>query len=192
MLARFRRACGLGAGIRLAGLATLIMCGLVLGAAGCGGAGTRALEGVASTQSSAPSGTPSGAPAATPTSSESATVQPNAGPSGSVHLLTPGDLAGCHQEGELVLVDIRPKSECEGDRDRLSSALCIPSAELESRHSELPRQAKIVVYGWGSGDDAAALGAANLLADKGFTQVYQLVGGLEGYYRYTREAVHFG
>lgn len=82
----------------------------------------------------------------------------------------------------VTLLDIRPATQFEG-RDtiqgfnigRLRNAINIPKAELENNLAKLDKDKPVLVYDLGGRESSAA---AKLLTDKGFSDVYHLLGGL--------------
>lgn len=77
---------------------------------------------------------------------------------------------------EYFLLDIRTAEEFA--LGSIAHAVNIPLDELRTRLTELPKQAKIVVF---CGVGLRAYVAYRILAQHGFTQVYNLSGGLKTY-----------
>lgn len=79
---------------------------------------------------------------------------------------------------EFVLLDVREPHERE--ISVLEGDCFIPLGEVTSRFSELPSDTTIVVY---CRSGARSERAGEFLCSKGFTDVYNLVGGINGYAR---------
>ena len=80
------------------------------------------------------------------------------------------------QKDSYIILDVRTKEEF--DLGHLDSALLIPVDELETRYSELIKDKPIIVY-CRSGSRSAK--AAVLLISKGFSQVYDMTGGINAW-----------
>jgi rhodanese-related sulfurtransferase len=80
------------------------------------------------------------------------------------------------QKDNYIILDVRSKEEF--DSGHLDSALLIPVNELESRYGELPKDKPIIVY-CRSGKRSAQ--AAAILVNKGFSQVYDMTGGINAW-----------
>ena len=76
----------------------------------------------------------------------------------------------------LVLLDVRNQSEY--NEGHLRNALLIPLAELEGRLGELNLTDRILVYCKLDGSSATA---SQILVDNGFTEVFNMLGGIEGW-----------
>jgi sulfur-carrier protein adenylyltransferase/sulfurtransferase len=91
--------------------------------------------------------------------------------------LDPEELARGRQHGvPHILLDVRREDELE--QARIEGALHIPERELETRTQEIPRDHPIVVM-CHRGDRSWR--AARLLVTDGFTEVYNLAGGIDEY-----------
>jgi rhodanese-related sulfurtransferase len=77
---------------------------------------------------------------------------------------------------EAVIADVRARSEYESGH--ISGAINIPVADLRTRYAELDRSAETVVYC--SSGSRSILGAS-LLAQRGFSRLMNVAGGLSGY-----------
>lgn len=77
---------------------------------------------------------------------------------------------------ELFLLDVR--EPFERDIAAIKGSTLIPLGELESRLSELPRDRKIAVHCKLGGRSAKAVG---LLREKGFTDVWNVTGGIHAW-----------
>ena len=80
------------------------------------------------------------------------------------------------QKDSYVILDVRTKEEF--DSGHLESAVLIPVDELETRYGELSKDKPIIVY-CRSGNRSAK--AAALLISKGFSQVYDMTGGINAW-----------
>ena len=74
---------------------------------------------------------------------------------------------------ELILLDVRTKEEF--DSAHIEGALLIPISELSNRTEELNKSNKIVVY---SVNGSNSTTACELLIEKGFERVYNVLGGI--------------
>jgi rhodanese-related sulfurtransferase len=88
-----------------------------------------------------------------------------------------GDLAAWQTSGKThVLLDVREPHELQ--RASFSGALAIPMNEIPARTDEIPRDKPIVVachYG------ARSATVAQFLVSRGFSDVYNLEGGIDAY-----------
>lgn len=80
------------------------------------------------------------------------------------------------QKDSYIILDVRTKEEF--DLGHLDSALLVPVDELETRYGELSKDKPIIVY-CRSGSRSAK--AAALLVSKGFSQVYDMTGGINAW-----------
>ena len=80
------------------------------------------------------------------------------------------------QKDSYIILDVRTKEEF--DSGHLDSALLVPVDELETRYGELSKDKPIIVY-CRSGSRSAK--AAALLVSKGFSQVYDMTGGINAW-----------
>jgi rhodanese-related sulfurtransferase len=80
------------------------------------------------------------------------------------------------QKDSYAILDVRAREEF--DLGHLDSALLIPVDELETRYGELRKNIPVIVY-CRSGSRSAK--AAALLISKGFTQVYDMTGGINAW-----------
>ena len=74
---------------------------------------------------------------------------------------------------EVFLLDVRTQEEF--DEGYIEGAILIPDYELESRLSEVPEDAKILVY---CRSGRRSVTASNILVDAGYTDVYNMLGGI--------------
>jgi len=84
-------------------------------------------------------------------------------------------------DNNLLIVDVR--EQAEWDEVRIPGAILLPLSELEKRFSELPKD-KALILQCRSGK--RSLNAGYFLADKGYTDLTNLEGGIlawmdEGY-----------
>ena len=80
------------------------------------------------------------------------------------------------QKDSYIILDVRAREEF--DSGHLESALLIPVDELETRYSELSKDKPVIVY-CRSGKRSAQ--AAAILVSKGFSQVYDMTGGINAW-----------
>lgn len=83
---------------------------------------------------------------------------------------------GKHRAGQYQLLDVRQPKEYESEH--LPGAIFMPLRELPSRLDELQREKPVIAYCAVGGRSKAA---AQLLAGKGFEDVYNLVGGIKAW-----------
>ena len=159
----------------------LLIVALVLAAAAVLGADF--IFGAISGQGAAPSGTPSAAPSAGPTAF--GVVVPGKG--GHWTNVTPDQLAGmlAHKDFRLLNVKTPYSKELDG------TDLYIPYDQLTARASELPadKGAKILVYCLSGGQSRVA---AQTLLDLGYTNVWNLDGGMNAWVASGRSLVDKG
>ena len=74
---------------------------------------------------------------------------------------------------EVFLLDVRTQEEF--DEGYIEGAILIPDYELESRLSEVPEDEKILVY---CRSGRRSVTASNILVDAGYTDVYNMLGGI--------------
>ena len=74
------------------------------------------------------------------------------------------------------VLDVRTKEEFEDSH--IVGAYNIPVSELEQRLNEIPKSAPIVVY---CKSGTRSRQAAEILANKGFKEIYDLLGGIESW-----------
>ncbi|MCL7411596.1 MAG: rhodanese-like domain-containing protein [Methanosarcinaceae archaeon] len=77
---------------------------------------------------------------------------------------------------EVFLLDVRTQEEF--DEGYIEGAILIPDYELASRLSELPEDEKILVY---CRSGRRSVTASNILVDAGYTDVYNMLGGINGW-----------
>jgi PGF-CTERM protein len=77
---------------------------------------------------------------------------------------------------ELILLDVR--TEEEFDSAHIEGALLIPLSELSNRTEELNKSTKIVVY---SENGSNSTTACEILIEKGFERVYNVLGGINAW-----------
>lgn len=80
------------------------------------------------------------------------------------------------QKDNYIILDVRAKEEF--DTGHLDSAVLIPVDDLEARYGELLKDKPIIAY-CKSGRRSAK--AAAILVGKGFSQVYDMAGGIEAW-----------
>lgn len=85
-----------------------------------------------------------------------------------------GELHGLLQKESVALVDVREPEELE-ETGFIPGAVNIPLGQIEKRAVEISRDRKVVIY-CRSGRRSAE--AAKLLTEKGYTDVYNLEGGI--------------
>lgn len=74
---------------------------------------------------------------------------------------------------EVFLLDVRTQEEF--DERYIEGAILIPDYELESRLDEVPVHEKILVY---CRSGRRSVTARNILIDAGYTNVYNMLGGI--------------
>ena len=75
--------------------------------------------------------------------------------------------------GEVFILDVRTREEY--NESHINGSTLIPVQELDTRLKELPRDKKILVY-CRTGSRSAT--ASDILVKNGFTQVYNMQGGI--------------
>lgn len=75
--------------------------------------------------------------------------------------------------GEVFVLDVRTREEY--NESHINGSTLIPVQELDIRYKELPRDKKILVYCRTGGRSVAA---SEILVKNGFTQVYNMKGGI--------------
>ncbi len=75
--------------------------------------------------------------------------------------------------GEVFILDVRTQEEY--DEGHIMGATLIPLDELDSRLKELPQDKKILVY---CRTGQRSLTASEKLENSGFTQIYNMKGGI--------------
>lgn len=91
----------------------------------------------------------------------------------------PSDLAADRASGAApIIIDVR--SDSAWSQGRIPGALHVPNADLAERASSVAPDldAAIVVYCWGPGCNGSTRGAL-ILANLGYTNVRELIGGFE-------------
>jgi rhodanese-related sulfurtransferase/rubrerythrin len=81
-----------------------------------------------------------------------------------------------HREGTFILLDVRQPAEYE--ESHIAGAKLIPLPQLTDRLGELDPQKPVIVYCAIGGRSRAA---AQLLAGKGYDEVYNLTGGIKAW-----------
>ncbi|WP_448007018.1 rhodanese-like domain-containing protein [Agromyces bauzanensis] len=91
----------------------------------------------------------------------------------------PSDLAAERASGDAPLI-IDTRSGASWSQGRIPGAVHIPNAQLAARIADVApdKDAKIVVYCWGPGCNGSTRGAL-ILANLGYTNVRELIGGFE-------------
>jgi rhodanese-related sulfurtransferase len=91
----------------------------------------------------------------------------------------PSDLAAERASGNPPIV-IDTRSAASWSQGRIPGAIHVPNAELESRIAVVApdKGEAIVVYCWGPGCNGSTRGAL-ILANLGYTNVRELIGGFE-------------
>ena len=79
---------------------------------------------------------------------------------------------------EIILLDVRTKDEHDAEYIRTPDVelMHIPLSELESRLGELDKSKKIIIYSKNGADSRTA---SEMLAQHGFEDVYNMLGGIE-------------
>ena len=86
------------------------------------------------------------------------------------------DFMGKRSVGEYQLLDVRQPKEYE--QEHIPGGILIPLGELPARLEELEKDKPLIVYCAIGGRSRAA---AQLLAGKGFSEVYNLTGGIKAW-----------
>lgn len=91
----------------------------------------------------------------------------------------PSDLAAERASGVSPIV-IDTRSAASWSQGRIPGAVHVPNAELEARAAQIApdKDSAIVVYCWGPGCNGSTRGAL-ILANLGYTNVRELIGGFE-------------
>jgi rhodanese-related sulfurtransferase len=95
--------------------------------------------------------------------------------------VTPGEVEEMiASDQELIILDVREYSEFCGSAEHIEDAANLPwmSGVLEARHAVLPSDGTIVVVCASGGRSHLA---ANYLDTQGFTDVYDMLGGMSGW-----------
>ncbi len=87
-----------------------------------------------------------------------------------------------HREGDYLLLDVRQPWEYE--EERLPGARLVPMGELPSKMNDLNPEMPTIVYCAVGGRSRAA---SQLLAGQGFSEVYNLTGGIKAWHGYKAE-----
>jgi rhodanese-related sulfurtransferase len=79
---------------------------------------------------------------------------------------------------EIILLDVRTKDEYDAEHIQMPEVLLIhiPISELESRLDELDKSTKVIIYSKNGADSSTA---SEILAQRGFKLVYDMLGGIE-------------
>lgn len=77
-----------------------------------------------------------------------------------------------------VVLDVRTKGEFSGGR--IKGARLIPLGELERRLAEVPKDRKILIY---CASGMRSRMAARVLEKNGYSELYNLTGGIAGWHR---------
>ncbi len=78
--------------------------------------------------------------------------------------------------GEVFILDVRTQEEY--DAGHIKGSTLIPLQVIDKRLNEIPKDRKILVY-CRTGHRSAQ--ASEILANNGFTQVYNMKGGITGW-----------
>ncbi|MHC2999550.1 rhodanese-like domain-containing protein [Microbacterium sp. HJ5] len=91
----------------------------------------------------------------------------------------PSDLAADRSSGSAPLV-IDVRNDVAWQQGRIPGAVHVPNSELRTRAKDIApeKDAAIVVYCWGPGCNGSTRGALTL-AELGYTNVKELIGGFE-------------
>ena len=92
--------------------------------------------------------------------------------------IAPQELDAMKGAADVVLLDVREPAELTGELPAINGAVNIPLGSLGKRMGELDKSKKIVVICRSGGRSSVA---AQLLIRNGFTQVYNLNGGMLAY-----------
>jgi rhodanese-related sulfurtransferase len=79
-------------------------------------------------------------------------------------------------KGEVFILDVRTREEY--NESHIMGSTLIPVQELDIRFKELPRDKKIVVY---CRSGSRSVTASDILVKNGFTQIYNMQGGITGW-----------
>jgi len=79
---------------------------------------------------------------------------------------------------EIILLDVRTKDEYDAEHIQMPEVLLIhiPLSELESRLGELDKSTKVIIYSKNGADSRTA---SEILAQRGFELIYNMLGGIE-------------
>ena len=79
---------------------------------------------------------------------------------------------------EIILLDVRTKDKYDAEHIQMPEVLLIhiPLSELESRLGELDKSTKVIIYSKNGADSRTA---SEILAQRGFELVYNMLGGIE-------------
>jgi rhodanese-related sulfurtransferase len=105
--------------------------------------------------------------------------------------ISASDLKERIERGEqIVIVDLRGDLSYHGDGLKVAGAIWIPPDDFEERYSEIPPGCPVVMY-CNCPNEATAARMASLLVEKGYHEVWPLLGGLDGWVElgYPTEAV---
>jgi rhodanese-related sulfurtransferase len=78
--------------------------------------------------------------------------------------------------GEVFILDVRTREEY--NESHIMGSILIPVQELDIRFKELPQDKKILVY---CRSGSRSVTASEILVKNGFTQIYNMQGGITGW-----------
>ncbi len=85
------------------------------------------------------------------------------------------------ERGEsIAIVDLRGDVSFHSDGVKVAGAIWIPPQEFEQRYTEIPSGRPVVMY-CNCPNEATAVKLARLLVNKGYYEVWPLLGGLDGW-----------
>ena len=91
---------------------------------------------------------------------------------------------------QLSIVDLRGDISYHGDGIKVAGAIWIPPDDFEERYTEIPPGRPVVMY-CNCPNEVTSARMARLLLEKGYREVWPLLGGLDGWVElgYPTEAV---
>jgi membrane protein DedA with SNARE-associated domain/rhodanese-related sulfurtransferase len=81
---------------------------------------------------------------------------------------------------DIAIVDLRGELSYHGDGLKVAGAIWIPPYDFEERYGEIPLGRPVVMY-CNCPNEATAAKMARLLIEKGYHEVWPLLGGLDGW-----------
>lgn len=82
------------------------------------------------------------------------------------------------EQTDVQLVDVRKESEYEVSHLKDAQNICVSSEDFKEKVAVLDKSKPVYVYCKGGGESAQA---AEILKEMGFTQVYDLQGGIDNW-----------
>jgi rhodanese-related sulfurtransferase len=80
----------------------------------------------------------------------------------------------------MVIVDLRSDLSYHGDGLKVAGAIWIPPEDFEEHYAEIPRGRPVVMY-CNCPNEVTSAKMARLLMEKGYGEVWPLLGGLDGW-----------